>query len=104
MSRLFLSIAICFPTFFCLNSHADESASPPVLVEYAAALVRGAEDACMMSERATKRCANMLQASCVAAEMSAGIDRSEIVGHCFGASNRSTFEEFAEVVCGNFKI
>jgi hypothetical protein len=105
MSRLFISIAICFPAFFCVNGHAAEFAPSAALTTgYTAALLRGAERACAESERGTKLAANMLQTGCVATQMNAGIEHSEIHAHCFGASNRIAFEEFAEVICGKFEI
>lgn len=104
MSRSFLSIAICFPIFFCLNAQADEFVAPLAPAEYAAVFQRGAEHACKHPERATRRHANMLQASCVMADMSGGMGSSAIARNCFGAANRSTFEEFAEVICDHLKI
>lgn len=101
MPRIFLSIAICYSLVFCLNSNADESSAGPLSVEHAAALMSGAEHACMQPERARKQVANMLQASCVAAAMTAEMDRSEIVTLCYGARHRSTFVEDAEAICGN---
>ena len=67
-------------------------------------LLSGSEHACKQPERATESLANMFQASCVMADMSAGMDSSEMAQHCFGGSNRSTFEEFAEVICDNLTI
>lgn len=104
VSRLFLSIAICFLTFSYLNSHADESGLPPAPEAYSATFVRGADHACKQSQRATRRFANMLQADCVASDISAGMDQSEIAGHCYGPSHRSAFVKLAEATCGKLKI
>ena len=67
--------------------------------EYAAAFRYGVRNACNQPERATQRYANMLQANCVCADMSAGMDRSEIVRHCFAAAQRRTFIREAEEMC-----
>lgn len=105
MSRLVLSIAICFPVFLSLESLADEPATPAALSkELAAALERGAEYACRQPERATTREANLLQASCVAVDLRAGKDPREIAGHCLGTANRNSFEEYAAKICGNTEI
>ena len=101
MSRLFLSIAICFPAIYCLNSHAAGSAQSAASAAYSAAFLRGADHACTLPERATKRFANMLQASCVAADMRAGKDPSDAFRHCSGDRQRNTFVKVAEEICGN---
>lgn len=104
MSRLFLSIAICFPSFFCLDSHAHDSAAGQLSAEYAAALFSGAEHACRQPERAKKRFAHMLRASCVAAAMRAEKDRREIVQLCYGARHGRALSEIAEATCKNWQI
>jgi len=67
--------------------------------EYAAAFRHGAHYACKQPERAAQRYANMLQANCAAADISAGMDWSEILRHCFAASQRSVFVRRAEETC-----
>jgi len=67
--------------------------------EFTAAFRRGARHACEQPKHATQGYANMLQANCVAADLSAGMDRSKILQHCYTASQRSTFERQAEEIC-----
>lgn len=104
MLRPAFSIAICFLTVSHLDSHAGEFLTPPAAEAYSDALLRGALHACEQTQRATKRLANMLQANCVAADISADVARSEIVRRCFGPSNRSAFVRLAETTCRNSKI
>jgi hypothetical protein len=66
---------------------------------YAAAFQHGARYACKRPDEATRRYANMLQANCVAADMSAGVGWNEILWHCFGVPHRSAFEKHAEGIC-----
>jgi hypothetical protein len=87
-----------------MQTHAGEFLAPPAAGANSDAFLRGAHHACKQTERATKRLANMLQASCVAADISADMDRSEIVRRCFGPSNRSAFVRLAETTCRNSKI
>jgi hypothetical protein len=81
-----------------INSAVSASESFPPQ-EYMAAFRRGALYACNQPERATRRYADMLQANCVAADLSAGIDWSETRRRCFGAEQRSTFIRKAEETC-----
>lgn len=101
-SRLMLSIAICFPTFFCAASPADMSVDTTAfLPEFSDDFKRGAEFVCNQPERAAKRYADMLQANCVAVDLRAGMSQHEIVSHCLGASNRSSFEAYSWLHCGS---
>jgi hypothetical protein len=104
MSRFFLAIAICFLTIVCLNGHAANSAQPNASAAYSAAFLRGADHACKQPEHATTHFANMLQASCIAADMRAGKDPADISRHCHGAYRRSTFETIAAEICSNSQI
>jgi hypothetical protein len=72
--------------------------------KYAAAFRQGAHDACKQSDDATRRLANMLQANCVAADLSAGMDRSEIFRHCYAAPHRSSFIRRAEEICAAQRV
>jgi hypothetical protein len=67
--------------------------------EYMAVFQRGFRYACNQPERAAELYANMLQANCVAADMTAGIDWSETRRHCFGAEQRSAFVTRAQETC-----
>ena len=69
------------------------------LQEYAAAFRRGAYYACEQPRGGWRHYANMLRANCVAVDMSAGWDRSEILRHCYATPQRSTFERQAKVTC-----
>jgi len=101
MSRLFLSIAFCVPTFFCAVSLADKPLETAAFwTEASEEFQQGAEYACNQPEQAAKQYADMLQANCVAADLSTGLSRDEIVGHCLGASNRSSFEAYSSLHCG----
>jgi hypothetical protein len=66
---------------------------------YAAAFQHGTRYVCKQPGEATWRYANMLQANCVAANMSGGVGWNEILWHCFGGPQRSAFERRAEKIC-----
>jgi len=72
--------------------------------EYASAFRHGAHHACEQPERATQRYANMLQANCVAADMGAGMDWTEISRHCLAAPQRSALVRQAEEICAALRV
>ena len=105
MPRLFLSIAFCVPAFFCTVSLADKPAETAALwPEFSGEFQHGAEYVCNQPERAAKRYADVLQANCVAVDLRKGMPWDEIAGHCLGTLNRSSFEAYSSLRCGNLGI